>query len=145
MFSASNAESRSKKSPNKPAPLQIPNGQHHPNDQQVTSAHYYMSNTSNGMHPNTNISPQYEQLQPVPIGDSYGPPQHHPYASNMPHHPPHSYNPSFMASDDLEIWDQIKSRVDDPYLSTHNDEIDVARIAADLSKFKCFKRLCIKQ
>lgn len=39
-----------------------------------------------------------------------------------------------MASDDLEIWDQIKSRVDTPYMSTRDDEIDVARIAADLKR-----------
>lgn len=84
------------------------------------------------MHPVINISPQYEQLRPIPM-DSFGPPQQQMYATAMPQ-PPHNYNPNFMPNDDLEIWDQIKSRVDVPYLSTQNDEINVASIAADLKR-----------
>lgn len=132
MFSASNGENKSKKSSNKPLPVPASNGQHQSaadqtSSPQVSSAHFYVAGNANGMH---TVSPQYEQLQPVPI--EYSPQASQQYASNVQQ--PHYNHPGFMASDHLEMWDQIKSRVDDPYLATRDDttELDVARIAADL-------------
>ncbi|KAI6172066.1 hypothetical protein M3Y98_00932200 [Aphelenchoides besseyi] len=66
-------------------------------------------------------TPQYESLQPMRMeysGSQY----------NGSHHS----DSQFGSTDDLDVWDQIKSNVDAPFDSTGDDEID--RIAADLKR-----------
>ncbi|CAD5215821.1 unnamed protein product [Bursaphelenchus xylophilus] len=68
-------------------------------------------------------TPQYEQLQPMPMDYSQGGPT----LGSYPLRP-------FNHADDLDVWDQIKARVDGPFNHTRADELDVARIAADLKR-----------
>ncbi|CAD5211468.1 unnamed protein product [Bursaphelenchus okinawaensis] len=68
-------------------------------------------------------TPQYEQLQPVPMDYTLAGVPTETYHQRMFNH-----------ADDLDVWDQIKARVDGPFNHTRADELDVARIAADLKR-----------
>lgn len=100
---------------------------------------YYMSDTplggyvplnpmDSGTHSSESSTPQYEQLQPVPM--EYAP---HSGTSHLGGADDFSQT-LFTHADDLDVWDQIKSRVDGPFTHSRVDELDVARIAADLKR-----------